>query len=145
MTLARFILSSALVSGSFIVLAVPLLFSSLGTTENIFQKYPLLFLFPLPYFLGASLNKEAYWARSLSLSELLNSRESKKQKGEYGWAVRMLTAVVLGLAVSLPPPPKDTFLLLLGVSWGAVVTRAWFIYQECLTRNSTGRTLRRAG
>jgi hypothetical protein len=26
--------------------------------------------------------------------------------------------------------------LLLGASWGAVVTRAWFIYQECLTSRS---------
>lgn len=137
MILGKFLLSSLLVSTTFGIMAYVLLASSLEAPNDFMQRFGVLYLALLPYFLGALINKEGYWHRSETLAELLSPPEEKKRVfspfvrivlvvGFYGASIFLYQA--LGAAKL-----KELLLLLLGAVWGGTIVRAWFIYQEGLT------------
>jgi fatty acid desaturase len=139
MTLGKFLLSSVLVSITFGIMGYVLLVSSLNDPNSYMERRGVLYLALLPYLLGALINKEGYWERSESLSELLYPPKEKKKARALSrvWRLVLVFGLVgLGFLTYQSggyEPVKGLLLVLLGAFWGGVVTRAWFIYQESLT------------
>lgn len=139
MTLRKFILSSVLVSATFGVMAYVLLVATFDDPSKFMERRGVLYLALLPYFLGALINKEGYWERSESLSELLYPSQRKKKARTLSRVLRLVGVfALLGLGFLIYQaggyePLRGSLLVLLGAFWGGVITRAWFIFQESLT------------
>ncbi len=139
MTLARFVVSSVLVSATFAIMAYVIFVAALNDSHNGMQTRGVLYLALLPYFLGALINKEGYWERPESVSELLYPSERKKKSRALSRVVRIVLVVLLiGLgAVTYQAGGygslKGLALVVIGALWGGMLTRAWFIYQRSLT------------
>jgi hypothetical protein len=149
MTFSRLVISTVLVSITFgiwiYVITTMLWHSDSWLTRGV------LYLGILPALAGALINKTGYLYSSEAISELLGPPTKQEQSKMLFWiAGILLSAVVLGpiffknvlgeqMAIKM-------WLVVLGICWGTVVTRAWIIYR-CLTRRSTGRaqTTARAG
>jgi len=142
MTLGRFILSSVLVSATFAITAYVLITASLDSPQHTMQTRGVLYLALVPYFLGAFLNKEGYWERTDSLSELLRPSAHKKRSRTFARVVRLTAFVLLAGAAIITYQTwgfgqlRWLAILLLGALWGGTLTRAWFIYKECLSSRS---------
>mgnify|MGYP001567062856 FL=1 len=145
MTFIRFLLSSLLVSATFAICAYILFGSALAEPGNFNQRYGALYLALLPYFLGALLNKEGYWERSEPLDELLHPSEQKPKPRIFAHIVRvvfvlmLIGVVVVTRQVLGTEVVKGILLISLGAVWGAVIMRAWIIFQEGLTIGSSRR------
>lgn len=59
--LARFIVSSVLVSATFGILGYVVIVFPLDSSDNSIRMRGISYLALLPYFLGALINKEGYW------------------------------------------------------------------------------------
>lgn len=119
--------------------AYVLLGSVLEGPDDVIQRRGVLYLALLPYFLGALINKEGYWERSETLTELLNPSERKKRARVLSRVVRIVFVVSLfGAGVVTyqqwgSEAVKGLLVLVLGAIWGGIIMRAWFIFQEGLT------------
>lgn len=91
----------------------------------------LLYLGLLPYFFGALINREGCWQRSEDHAESVGRTRSRA----FPRAARpVLVLLVLGAGTAIYmlegyETVKDATLILLGLVWGTMITRAWFIYQ----------------
>lgn len=138
MTLARFVISSVLVSATFAIMAYVIFVATLDSPHNGMQTRGVLYLALLPYFFGALVNKEGYWERPESVSELLYPSERKKKLRALSRVVRVVLVVLLiGLGTVTYQTGgygflKGLALVVIGALWGGMLTRAWFIYQESL-------------
>ncbi len=128
MSLLRFLLSSVLVSATFALMAYAIAVAVSDEGVDFMRSRGLLYFSLLPYLFGALINKEGYWQRS----------EGKKKKPEL-FDHRALRGAVLLLLLGIGTviyvlwgyqAVKNTTLVMLGLVWGALVARAWFIYEE---------------
>ncbi|MHB8624232.1 MAG: hypothetical protein ACYDBA_12850 [Sulfuricaulis sp.] len=113
--------------------------ATLDGPHNGMQTRGVLYLALLPYFFGALVNKEGYWERPESVSELLYPSERMKKSRALSRVVRVVLVVLLfGLGTVTYQAGggygslKGLALVVIGALWGGMLTRAWFIYQQRL-------------
>lgn len=142
MTFGRFLLSSILVSASFIMMAFAIVLATDGAIEGM-RGRGLVYLALLPYLFGALLNKEGYWERSVTVSELIKPSSKKDQGLRILFRILRFSLVLLLIVFGIMAHDlgglgavREFALVALGVIWGGAISRAWFIFR----RNGDART-----
>ena len=130
--IAKFVVSSILVSDTFGILGYVVIAFPLDSPDNSIRMRGISYLALLPYFLGALINKEGYWQWSKDIGRSQRKKTSKIR-------TRVLQVIIAFLLVGLVSVAylywgsgavRTLLLLILTVIWIGAVRRAWLVYKE---------------
>ena len=142
--IARFIVSSMLVSATFGILGYVVITYPLDNPDNSIRMRGISYLALLPYFLGALINKEGYWQWLKDLGRFQREKTSKIR-------TKVLQAIIAFLLVGLVSVAylywgsgaiRTLLLLILTAIWIGTVRRAWLVYKVNQRSNQLGRSSR---
>lgn len=129
--IARFVVSSVLVSATFGILAYVVIAYPLGSPDDSIRMRGISYLALLPYLLGALINKEGYWQWSRELHS-----QGAKASRVHTRMFQIIVALLLVGAVSIAylrwgsDAVRTALLLILTAVWMGVVRRAWLVHKE---------------